>query len=156
MIAFEHGALQHRGEPLLAGILAYGVLESSDAQAISFLAHAEQLTIEEWAGILATARDLRARRLPAVRRLRDAIALDEPSAIGLLANQRIPLIARTLEQELRAQNRDVAGVVRFADAVVTELTAISYAIERRGELGAADVAQLYAPFEAMIPLGRLG
>lgn len=70
----------------------------------------------------------------AVRRLRDAIALDEPSAIGLLANQRIAVIARTLEQELRAQNRDVAGVVRFADAVVTELTAASYPIERRGEL----------------------
>jgi hypothetical protein len=149
-------ATQHRGESLLAGILAYGVLESSDAQAISFLAHAERLTVDEWAEILATARELCARRLPSLRRLRDAIAMDEPSAIGLLANQRIAVIARTLEQELRAQNRDVAGVVRFADAVVTELTAASYALERRDELGAADVAQLYAPFEAMVPLALMG
>jgi hypothetical protein len=66
------------------------------------------------------------------------------------------VIARTLEQELRAQNRDVAGVVRFADAVVTELTAAAYAIERRGELGTADVAQLYAPFEMLVPLESLG
>ena len=96
------------------------------------------------------------RRLPAVRRLRDAIAIDEPTAIGLPANQRIAIIARTLEQELRVQNRHVAGVVRFADAVVTELTATSYAIERRGELGAADVAKIYAPFETLIPLASLG
>ena len=41
MISFEHGALQRQGEPLLAGILAYGVLESPDAQAITFLTHAE-------------------------------------------------------------------------------------------------------------------
>jgi hypothetical protein len=33
MIDFEHGALRGRGEPLLAGTLAYGVLETSDAQA---------------------------------------------------------------------------------------------------------------------------
>ena len=52
MIAFEHGALRGRGEPLLAGILAYSVLESSDAQAISFLAHAERLTIDEWVAVL--------------------------------------------------------------------------------------------------------
>ena len=66
------------------------------------------------------------------------------------------MIARTLEQELRARNRDVAGVVRFADAVVTELTATSYAIERRRELGASDVAQLYARFDRVIPLSPLG
>lgn len=82
--------------------------------------------------------------------------MDEPSAIGLLANQRIAVIARTIERELRAQSSDVAGVVRLADAVVTELTATPYAIERRGELGAADVAQLYAPFEPLIPLASLG
>jgi hypothetical protein len=156
MIAFEHGALQHRGEPLLAGILSYGVLGSADAQAISFLAHAERLTVEERAEILATARELRARRLPAVRRLRDAIALDEPSAIGLLANTRIAAIARTLEQELRARDTDPAGAVRFAGAVITQLTATSYAIERRDELGAADAAQLHAPFEPFIPLASLG
>lgn len=156
MIAFERGALQHRGEPLLAGILAHGVLEVSDAQVVTFLAHAERLTVEEWAEILTTAHELRVRRLPALRRLRDAIALDDPSAIGLLANQRIAVIARTLEQELRAQNRDVGGVVRFADAVVTELTAATDALERRGELGAADVAQLYAPNEAMVPLALMG
>jgi hypothetical protein len=28
MIAFEHGALRGRGEPLLAGILAYGEFDS--------------------------------------------------------------------------------------------------------------------------------
>jgi hypothetical protein len=126
MIAFEHGALRGHGEPLLAGILAHGVLEVADAQVVTFLANAERLTVEEWAGILESARELRARRLPAVRRLRDAIAADEPSAIGLLANQSIAVIARTLEQELRAQSRDVAGVVRFADALVTELAPHAY------------------------------
>ena len=156
MIAFEHGALRGRGEPLLAGILLHGVLESADAQAISFLAHAERLTVEEWAEILATARELRERRLPAVRRLRDAIAMDEPSAIGLWANTRIAAIARALEQELRDEDREPAGVIRFAGAVVTQLTAASYAIERGDELGPSDVAQLYAPFEPLIPLTSLG
>jgi len=51
VIAFEHGAMRHRGEPLLAGILAHGVLEVSDAQVITFLAHAERLTVDEWLGI---------------------------------------------------------------------------------------------------------
>jgi hypothetical protein len=69
MIALEHGALQHRGEPLPAGILAHGILEVADAQVITFLAHAERLTVAEWREILAHARELRAQRLPAVRRL---------------------------------------------------------------------------------------
>ncbi len=85
----------------------------------------------------------------AVRRLRDAVGSDEPSAIELLANQRIAAIARTLEQELLAQDTDVAGVGRFAGAIVTQLSATSYAIERRDELGAADAAQLYAPFPTL-------
>lgn len=149
MIAFEHGALQHRGELLLAGILLHGVLEVPDAQVVTFLAHAERLTVEEWAEILANARERRKQRLPAIRRLRNMIATEEPSAIGLLANQRIAVFARTLDQELRIQRSDVAGVVRSADAVGTELTATSYAIERRGEFGAADVVQLFAPFESL-------
>jgi hypothetical protein len=111
MIAFEHGALQHRGEPLLAGILAHGILEVSDAQVITFLAHAERLTIEEWLEILTSARELRAQRLPAVRRLRDTIGLTEPSVIGLMANERIAAIALTLEQELHEQGGEAAGVV---------------------------------------------
>jgi hypothetical protein len=156
MIAFDHGALQHRGEPLLAGILVHGVLVVSDAQVVTFLTHAERLTIDEWSEILASARALRAKRLPAVRRLRDAIAMDEPSVIGRISNERIAAIARTLEQELRVEDREAAGVVRFAGAVVTQLTASSYAIERRDELGAADMAQLYAPFESFIPLASLG
>jgi len=49
-----------------------------------------------------------------------------------------------------------AGVVRFAGAVVSQLTAASYAIERREELGAEDVAQLYAPFDPFVPLALLG
>lgn len=28
MIAFDRGALQHRGEPLLAGIVAHGVVDA--------------------------------------------------------------------------------------------------------------------------------
>jgi hypothetical protein len=156
MIAFEHGALQRYGEPLLAGILVHGVLEVSDAQVVTLLAHVERLTVDEWAEILTSAHERRAERLPAVRRLRDAIAMDEPSVIGMLANVRISTIARTLEQELRDEDREAAGVVRFAGAVVTQLTASSYAIERRGELGAADVVQLYAPFERVIPLASLG
>jgi len=63
---------------------------------------------------------------------------------------------RTLEQELRAQSTEVAGVVRFAQAVVAQLTAASYAIERCNELAAADVAQLYAPFERFIRWAELG
>lgn len=47
-------------------------------------------------------------------------------------------------------------MVRFAGAVVTQLTAAAYAIERCNELGARDVVQLYAPFEFMIPLASLG
>ena len=156
MIAFEHGALRHRGEPLLAGILAHGVLEPSDAQVVTFLAHAEQLTIDEWLEILERARELRGQRLPAVWRLRDTIALDEPSVIGIIATERIAAIAWTVEQELREQDREAAGVVRFATAVSTQLTAASYAIERCNELGAVDVAQLYAPFERIIPLESLG
>jgi hypothetical protein len=156
MIAFEHGALQHSGEPLLAGILAHGVLEVSDAQVITFLAHAERLTVPEWLAILERARELRTQRLPAVRRLRDTIALDEPTVIGVIANERIAEIARTIEQELREQEREPVGIVRFAGAVVTQLTAAAYAIERCQELGAADVAQLYAPFELVIPRASLG
>jgi hypothetical protein len=59
MIAFDHGALQHRGEPLLAGILAHAVLEVSDVRVVTFLAHAEQLTVNKWTEILASARELR-------------------------------------------------------------------------------------------------
>jgi hypothetical protein len=56
LIAFQHGALQHRGEPLLAGILAYGVLEVDVlAQVATFLAAAERLTVEEWLEILGRA-----------------------------------------------------------------------------------------------------
>jgi hypothetical protein len=156
MIAFEHGALQRHGEPLLAGILVHGVLEVDDASVVTFLAHAERLTVDEWTEILTSAHERRAARLPAVRRLRDAIAMDEPSVIGLIANVRIATIARTLEQELRDEDREAGGVVRFAGAVVTQLTASSYAIERRDELGATDVAQLYGPFEPVIPLASLG
>lgn len=47
-------------KPLLADILAHGVLEVSDAQVITFLAHAERLTIDEWLEILDRARELRA------------------------------------------------------------------------------------------------
>jgi hypothetical protein len=103
------------------------VLEVSDAQVITFVAHAERLTIEEWIVILASARGTRAVRLPALRRLRDTIAMDEPSVIGLIANERIAEIARTLEQQLREQDREAVSVVRFAGAVVTQLTAASYA-----------------------------
>jgi hypothetical protein len=63
---------------------------------------------------------------------------------------------RVLYAEMRAQSSDVRGVVRFAGAEVTQLTAASYAIERRGELGAADVVRLYSPFEPLIPLASLG
>jgi hypothetical protein len=156
VIAFEHGALRRYGEPLLAGILVHSVLEVPQAQVVTFLAHAEQLTIPEWLEILTRARELRLTRLPAVRRLRDAIALAEPSVIGMIANERISAIARTFEQELREEDREAAGVVRFASAVVSQLTAASYAIERREELGAADLAQLYAPFERYIALALLG
>lgn len=156
MIAFEHGALQRHGEPLLAGILAHGVLEVPDAQVITFLACAERLTVAEWFEIIERARELRGQRLPAVRRLRDTIALDEPTVIGMLANGRIAAIAKTLEQELRDREREGPGLVRFATAMSTQLTAASYAIERSNELGAADVAHLYAPFESMLPLASLG
>lgn len=94
-------------------------------------------------------------RLPAVRRLRDTIAPDEPTALGLLANRQFARIARTLRQELRDQERESAGVLGFAGAVITQLTAPAYAIERSEDLGAGDVAQLYAPFEALIPLESL-
>jgi hypothetical protein len=46
VIQFEHGALQRHGEPLLAGILVHGVLAVSDAQVVTFLAHAERLTVD--------------------------------------------------------------------------------------------------------------
>jgi hypothetical protein len=152
VIAFDHGELQRHREPLLAGIIVHGVLKTSDAHVASFLTHAERLTIDEWAEILTSAHE----RLPAVRRLRDAIAMDEPSVIGSIANERIAAIVRTLEQELRDENREAAGVVRFAGAVATQLTASFYAIERRDELGTADVAQLYAPFEPVILLASVG
>lgn len=155
MIAFEYGALQRHGEPLLAGILAHGVLAVPDAQVVTFLTCAEQLTVGEWLEILERAREFRAQRLPAIRRLRDTIALAEPSVVGMLAIERIAVIAQTLEQELRDVERDGLGVVRFATAVVTQLTAASYAIERSVELEETDVAQLYAPFEVMIPLASL-
>jgi hypothetical protein len=76
--------------------------------------------------------------------------------IGLMTTERIAAIARTLEQELRDQDRQAAGVVRFASAVVCQLTAASYAIQRCDELGARDVGQLYAPFEMLIPLSSVG
>jgi hypothetical protein len=59
VIAFEHGAMRHGGEPLLAGILVHGVLKVADAMVITFLAHAERLTVHEWLEILAPARGLR-------------------------------------------------------------------------------------------------
>jgi hypothetical protein len=73
VIGFAHGGLQHHGEPLLAGILAHGVLEVSNAQVITFLAHAEWVTIDEQLEILQRARELHAQRLQAVRRLRDTM-----------------------------------------------------------------------------------
>jgi hypothetical protein len=155
MIAFEHGALQHRGESLLAGILAHGVLDAADAQVISFLAHAELLTVDEWLEILERARELRVQRLPAVRRLRDTIALDEPTIVGMRATERIAAIARTLEQELREQDREALGAVRFASAVVTQLTAASYAIELSKQLGTGDVTHIYAPFEPLISFASI-
>jgi hypothetical protein len=150
MIAFEHGALERREESLLAGMLAHGVIDVSDAQAISFLAHADRLTNDEWLEILEGAHELRAQRLPAVRRLRDTIALDEPTIIGAIATERIAAIARTLEHELRALDREAADVMRFATAVVTQLTAAAYAIERSDELADADLALLYAPLASLI------
>jgi hypothetical protein len=155
MIVFDHGALQQRREPLLAGILAHGVLEMSDAQVITFLAHAERLTVDEWLDILERARELCAQRLPAVRRLRDKVALDAPTDIGMVVPERITAIARTLEQELRGDGRE-AEVARFARGVLTQLTAASYAIERCKELRAGDLAQLYSPFERCIPITSLG
>jgi hypothetical protein len=156
MIDFEHGTLRRSGEPLQAGILAHGIMKVSDAQVITFLAHAARLTVDEWLDILERARELRAQRLPTIRRLRDMIALEEPSVIGMLANTRIHTIARTLEQELRDQERDAAGVARFITAVVTQLTAAAYGIERCHELGHVDVTQLYLPFEWCIPRTSLG
>lgn len=47
-------------------------------------------------------------------------------------------------------------MIRFTGAVVAQLTAASYAIERGDELGAGDVALLYAPFEPLIPFASLG
>jgi hypothetical protein len=156
MIAFDHGALQRHREPPLAGILAHGMLELLEAQAVTFLAHAERLTVIEWLEILERARELRARRLPAVRRLHDTIALDEPTVIGMMANERIAAIARPLEQELREEGREAAGVLRFVTAAVTQLTVASHAIEWYEELGAADLERLYAPFESFIPIEQLG
>jgi len=104
----------------------------------------------------ASAPELLAHRLPAVRRLRDRIRLDEPSVIGSIAEERIAAIARIDGQEPREQEREAAGVVRFDGAVVTQVTAAAYAIERCEKLGAADVAQLYAPFEPLIPLLPMG
>lgn len=126
------------------------MLEVSDAQVISFLAHAERLTVDEWLEILRRVRELRTQRLPAIRRLRDMIALNAPTAVGMLANERIAAITRTLGQELRQQDEEAVGVVRFWTAVVSQLTAAAYAIERSDELGAADLAQLYASFESCI------
>lgn len=57
---------------------------------ITFLARAEQLMVDEWLQILQRARELRVQRLPAVRRLRDTIALDEPSMIGRIAMSASP------------------------------------------------------------------
>ena len=90
-----------------------------------------------------------------MRRLRDTIAMTAPTVVGMMANTRIAAIAHTLEQELREQDRERAGVVRFATAVVSQLTTAAYAIERCHELRAADVALLYAPFEPCIPLATL-
>jgi hypothetical protein len=156
MIAFEHGTLQQKGEPLLVGLLAHSVLAAAGAHILTFLACAEQLTAEEWTEIVTTARELRAERLPAVRRLRDAIAFDEPRSIAMLANALIAVIAHTLEQELRDEDREAIGVVQFAGTVVIQLTTASNAIELCNELGAVNVAQLHAPFETMIPLTSLG
>jgi hypothetical protein len=74
----------------------------------------------------------------------------------MIANTRIAAIAHTLEQELREQNCERAGVVRFATAVVTQLTTAVYGIEQSRKLGAADTAQPYAPFETCMPLATLG
>jgi hypothetical protein len=52
----------------------------SDVLAINFLTYAERLTICEWLQIVECARVLRTQRLPAVRRLRDTIALDVPTS----------------------------------------------------------------------------
>ena len=123
---------------------------------ITFLAHAERLMIDEWLEILVRARELGVQRLAAVRRLRDTIAMNEPTVVGMLANTRIAAIAHALEQELREQDGEAVGVAHFATAVVVQLTAASYAIERCNELSTADVAQLYAPFETCVPLAMLG
>jgi hypothetical protein len=73
-----------------------------------------------------------------------------------VANERIAAIARTLKQELRDQDRERPGVVRFATAVVTQLTDAAYAIEHGDELGVSDAKRLYAPFEPFVSLASLG
>jgi hypothetical protein len=74
----------------------------------------------------------------------------DPTVVGMMVTERIAAIARTLERELREVNGEAAGAVRFAGAVVTQLTAAAYAIELCKELGTGDVAQIYAPFEPYI------
>ena len=53
MIDFEHGALRRSGEKALAGILLSGVLAGDESRALSFLAGAAQLELEEWETALA-------------------------------------------------------------------------------------------------------
>jgi hypothetical protein len=77
--------------------------------------------------------------------------MNEPTVVGMIANTRIAAIAHTLEQEQREQDRERAGVVRFATAKVTQLTTAVYGSEQSDKLGAAGAAQLYAPFETCIP-----
>lgn len=53
------------------------------------------------------------------------------TVVEMIATERTAAIARTLEQELRDHDREAADVLRFAGAVVTQLTAAACAIVRR-------------------------
>lgn len=142
MISFDHGEIRKSDERELAGMIAHAVLPVTASQAFTFLTQTRSLTIPEWQSVLdRIARDPeRDEQMRAIRRLRDVLR-DAPADLLALMD-RMNARADAISREVHV----------FVHAPVT---VASYALLLREQVGEADAARLYAPFDPFIPLASL-
>jgi hypothetical protein len=155
MIDFEHGALRRKGEPELAGMLAHGVMDHSQARAFSFLNGTALLDFHQWTAVLEAELERRRKRQNrldrAVRRLQHLLVEhDKNSSVH-------QWLVSYVEEITYGVKRDFPdGCEHTYETITRILTAAMFAVLFCEEIGDAHVALLYAPFEPFIPLASLG
>jgi predicted thioredoxin/glutaredoxin len=154
MIDFEHGALRRKGEPVLAGTIAHGVMDHRDARAFSFLNAAALLDLEQWSQVIeAEVERRRTKRKDldrAIRRLRALVTENEGKPIHRW------LIGFVNEIAWAMKIRSTDGHERLHSTISGMLTAASFAILYGDRIGERELALIHAPFEPFIPLTSLG